>query len=320
MWRQAVRECVAQAVGDKGKLTLVLSPDVDGVMASVIVSIYAKNVLGVDTEIIGTYDANCLRLTGSATMADAVAALWIDLDVRFRDVRHVLGQHFLGNVQVCAPGYFNPNLFFDVRFNMSEKCPISTTHLVLWGLFDDETDASRVLGNKYSLARSVVAHADSLYMIVEKYEKNVRAWAKKLFPDGAYPKTFAMLLDGSYKEGSAKVHRDCLRGILPFLNVATVGNSWSAFRGHQTVSNEDHMGSVRGMLGKFAAYMRAPPPLMQGGERVVWSGERKGLSTVEYDWGDDTLDNTFDKQKVVSHAIVNARTISITVGKELGVF
>ena len=205
-WQQAVKDCIASAVRPEG-LRLVISPDVDGITATVLVTMYARVHHDVPVVVIGTYDSEHLRLVEGYTAEDTKQALWLDLDVNFHgNVKHVLGQHFVGNVQVESPGYFNPNLFFDVRRNMGQKCPVSTTHLVLWGLFGDESIVP-ILQHKFSLARAAVAHADSLYWIVDSYGKNVKHWAKQLFPDQArLPTTLQLLMDGEYQEHAAKVH------------------------------------------------------------------------------------------------------------------
>lgn len=315
-WQQAVQECIQRAVRPEG-LHLVISPDVDGITATVLVTMYTRVHHDVPVVVIGTYDSEHLRLVEGYTVEDTKHALWLDLDVNFNgNVKHVLGQHFLGNVQVETPAYFNPNLFFDVRCNMGKKCPISTTHLVLWGLFGDEAIVP-ILKHKFSLARAAIAHADSLYWIVDSYSKNVNHWAKQLFPTSSLPKTLQLLMDGEYQEHAAKVHHHFLTLIGPHLKSTTFKpKDWTSFRGHQTVKDEDHLEHVRAMIHIVAQCFRNDPPSMGTQGRVAWKGKREYLNTMQYDWTDAHFQAQLREKGVVSHAIVNTQTVSATTAPQ----
>ena len=207
MWKKKIRDIVKQAISENNNLNIVLSPDVDGIVSTVILAKYAKEVHGATTNVIGTYDSEVLRMTAEHTTKDAKRALWVDLDVRF-DVPFVIGQHFLGKSNV-GNTYFNPNIEMGVTSNMFEKCPISTTHLLLWSLYDEEGGmCDNLAGDGVTCARAAVAHADSLYIIAKKYNRNVWRWARMLFvnnadadsDDAQLPQTLKMLLGNTYNK------------------------------------------------------------------------------------------------------------------------
>lgn len=310
LWKTRLKDVVHGAVARKA-LRIVLSPDVDGILSTVLVSEYARR-MGVEPEVIGSYDSSKLRLVPPYTVADAKAALWVDLDVAGM---RCIGQHFLGTVQ-DDPRSFNPNLVFHVHVNMREKCPVSTTHLVLWGLFPTEAAASAVLAHKFSLARSAVAHADSLYIIVESYRPNVERWMGNLFPDGNLPRTMDLLLDGTYRREAKKIHRHFLNLIEEdVVHFRPLDDTWESFKGRQSVGDVAHLSTVQKMLRLFAKLLRVDPPRQQDGERVAWEGKRVMLDTVQFDWADPGFEALLKKEGVVSHALVNARTCSVTVGE-----
>lgn len=325
MWKEKIRDIVKQAISENNNLNIVLSPDVDGIVSTVILAKYAKEVHGATTNVIGTYDSEVLRMTAEHTTKDAKRALWVDLDVRF-DVPFVIGQHFLGKSNVGST-YFNPNIEMGVTSNMFEKCPISTTHLLLWSLYDEEGGmCDNLAGDGVTCARAAVAHADSLYIIAKKYNRNVWRWARMLFvnnadadsDDAQLPQTLKMLLGNTYNKNALDAHHEFLCSIVPHVACSGVPKkSWINFRRHQAVKRNGHMGHVRAMLGIVAGHFGVDQPQMEEGERVVWRGRRAMWDADKYDWASDQFEKQLASAKVMSHAIVNRKTISVTLGKPL---
>ena len=312
-WQQGIKQVVDDAIDENNVLRIVLSPDVDGILATVIVGEYVRRAHGATIEVIGTYDSCQVRLVPPSTMQDAKRALWVDIDTDVPGVQ-CIGQHFLGTIK-AREGYFNPNLFFHVLTNMRHKCPISTTHLVLWGLFECETDASPIFAHKFSLARSAVCHADSLYIIVDDYRENVVRWSTWLFPDGKLPATLSMLLDGTYRMKSIKVHHHMLTCINnDVVHYSPLAPDWSSFKGRQSVGDEHHMETVNKLLQLFSRWLKVSPPVMLPGESIGWKGSRVMLDTMKYDWCDPRFESVLQEEGVVSHALVNSRICSATVG------
>lgn len=316
MWRQKIKDIVKRAICNDN-LTVVLSPDVDGIVSTIILTEYARKEHNATVEVIGTYDSETLKMVEGADVEDAKKAVWVDLDVRF-DVPYVIGQHFLGKSDI-GESYFNPNIEMGVTANMFSKCPISTTHLMLWGLFDDEEEVCDALKtDDVTCARAAVAHADSLYMIVKKYKRNVWKWARMLFDEDALPKTLKMLLGNTYNKNALDAHHEFLCSIVP--HIACRGEpkkSWIEFKRHQTVKRKGHMQHVNAMLDIVADHFGVQPPTMRNGEHVVWKGRRAMWNAEGYDWASDEFEKQLASAKVRSHAIVNRNTISVTVGKPL---
>ena len=316
MWRQKIRGIVKRAISDN-TLTVVLSPDVDGIVSTIILAEYARREHNASVEVIGTYDSESLRMVEGASVDDAKKAVWVDLDVRF-DVPYVIGQHFLGNSSV-GESYFNPNLEMGVTANMFSKCPISTTHLLLWGLFDEEGHACDALkGEEVTCARAAVAHADSLYIIAKKYNRNVWKWARMLFEEEIFPQTLKMLLGNTYNQNALEAHHKFLCSIVPHISCSgKPKKSWIEFRRHQSVKKNGHMGHVKAMIDIVAGHFGVEPPAMRNGQHVVWKGRRVMWDAASHDWASEEFEQQLAKAKVRSHAIVNRNTISVTVGKPL---
>lgn len=324
MWKKKIRDIVKRAV-DNGNLNIVLSPDVDGIVSTVILAKYAREVHDAETNVIGTYDSEALRMAGEYGPADAKKALWVDLDVRF-DVPYVIGQHFLGKSNI-GDTYFNPNIEMGVTSNMFEKCPISTTHLLLWSLYENEGDmCDNLAGEDVTCARAAVAHADSLYIIAKKYNRNVWRWARMLFMTNAdadsddveLPQTLKMLLGNTYNKNGLDAHHEFLCSIVP--HIACKGmpkKTWMDFRRHQSVKRNGHMQHVKALLRTVAAHFGVGAPRMEDGERVVWRGRRAMWDADKYNWASGEFEAQLASAKVMSHAIVNRKTISVTLGKPL---
>ena len=181
MWKALLETCVLRAVRINNffekRVRVVLSPDVDGILSTVLLSEYLWTRHGVTTEIVGTYNGRHVRTVNGATAKDLRNCLWVDLDVRFTEVAHSIGQHFLGPLTVrTAAGAFNPNVLFQVE-KMAEKYPFGTAHLVLFGLCPEIADRAD------GIAKALLCHADSCFWVCGKYRKNARRWAERMFPN-----------------------------------------------------------------------------------------------------------------------------------------
>ena len=71
------------------------------------------------------------------------------------------------------------------------------------------------------------------------------------------------------------------------------------------------------MLGIVAGHFGVDQPQMEEGERVVWRGRRAMWDADKYDWASDQFEKQLASANVMSHAIVNRKTISVTLGKPL---
>ena len=96
-WQQGIKQVVDDAIDENNVLRIVLSPDVDGILATVIVGEYVRRAHGATIEVIGTYDSCQVRLVPPSTMQDAKRALWVDIDTDVPGVQ-CIGQHFLGTI------------------------------------------------------------------------------------------------------------------------------------------------------------------------------------------------------------------------------
>lgn len=227
--RTKMRGIVEAAIDSRMKrLLLVWSPDLDGEAACALIAIYVQQTHpSIAVHKIGTY--NSLRLAkphDGWTADDLTNALWVDLDVNFKGVKYCIGQHLLGHAErTNSPHYFNIHFEFEFDFDpptsSSNKCPFSTTHLVLWLLFENEEDVPSLKEtNTNPAARAVVAHADSLYAIALTYPDNVERWADRLFGTDvkAWPTTLRMLCSGTYFAEMATAHHALLT------ELAAIGN------------------------------------------------------------------------------------------------
>lgn len=317
-WSTAVRQCIHEAVYDD-ELNVIVSPDVDGILSFYFVREYLKGH-GISATLVGQYNSKEITAYQSKPI-DIERTLFLDLDVRF--AKHVIGQHYLGEVTVPEKTYFNPNVFFNVQTVYASKYPFGTAHLIFWALFPEEgnrLETFPILKNRFSLARSLIVHADSTYSNCHNYHRNAMDWCKRLFGDIDHaPRTLRMLLDASYRAHSLLVHRHLIQTLQPLVrcsssSLSDVGEvEWKHLGGHQTCVD---VSSVFALLRLCEKHFRTKT---SGGsekqvvtERLCWSGN---LDCVKYHVVGDNLEVFLQKNDVQSHAIVNMRTISVTFGK-----
>jgi hypothetical protein len=314
-WTSAVRQCIHEAVYDKA-LKVIVSPDVDGILSFYFVREYLKEH-GISATLVGQYNSKEITAYQSEPIV-LDRTLFLDLDVRF--AKHVIGQHYLGEVTVPEKTYFNPNVFFQVQTVYASKYPFGTAHLVFWALFPTEKDRLKtfpILKNRFSLARSLIVHADSTYSNCHNYHRNAMNWCKRLFGDIDHaPRTLRMLLDASYRAHSLLVHRRLIQTLQPLVRGSSSVDSvveWKHCGGHQTCVD---ISSVFALLRLCEQHFRTKT---SGGsqkqvvtERLCWRGV---LECVKYHVVGNNLEVFLQKNDVQSHAIVNMRTISVTFGK-----
>ena len=316
-WKTAVRECIESAVYDK-TVQVIVSPDVDGILSFYVVREYFESK-GIHVDLVGQYDSREIKLYFQEKV-NLDQALYLDLDVRF--AKHVIGQHYLGDVVVPEKTYFNPNLFFGIKTVYTSKYPFGTAHLLLWSLFPSETLRTTtfpILKNRFSLARCLIVHADSTYSNCHHYHRNAMEWSRRLFGDiDEAPLTLRMLLDGTYRSHCLLVHKHMLRTIQPYVHGPVQKHpvqkkqsqvEWKHFGGHQTCTSID---SVFQLLRVCEHHFRTPQhAIPKCTPSVFWKGE---LDRVKYHVVGENIEGFLQKQNVQSHAIVNMRTISVTFG------
>jgi hypothetical protein len=303
-WKEAIKACVEACVRDKN-VDVVLSPDVDGVVAFYLLRRYLAQT-GRTATIVGQYDSKTLYLYEGVETAKH--ALFLDLDVHFTP--HCIGQHVIGNVKAPPGLYFNPNRHFDVR-NYASKFPFGTCHLMLWALFPDEGEVLRS-----PEAEALLWHADSAYANARKYKPNATAWARgRLFPGVAPPPSLARAVDGSYFQTHLRAHANVVNRLRGNVRPnGKEGGEWDAFAGLQSCASRGAVGDLVGVCeevfdGKAPTVSPASSSKPPG--RTVWTGE---LRRIQRHLVKDMAEYAA-KYGVVSHAIVNTRVVSMTFGE-----
>lgn len=314
-WTTAVRDCIHAAIYD-GVLKVIVSPDVDGVLSFYLVREYLKKQ-GVAATLVGQYDSKAITAFQSEPI-NIEQTLFLDLDVRF--AKHAIGQHYLGEVTVPEKTYFNPNAFFGIQTAYSSKYPFGTAHLLFWALFPTEKDRLTtfpILKNRFSLARSLIVHADSTYSNCHYYHRNAMEWCRRLFGDIDHaPRTLCMLLDASYRAHSLVVHQHLIRTLQPLVKCSSsVITEWKHLAGHQTCTSVDNVFRLLHLCERHFRTLSSTKIPTTVTTRIGWKGE---LDCVKYHIVGDNLETFLQKNNVQSHAIVNMRTVSVTFGTHPG--
>ena len=318
MWKALLETCVLRAVRINNffekRVRVVLSPDVDGILSAVLLSEYLWTRHQVQTEIVGAYNGRHVRTVNGTTANDLRNCLWVDLDVRFTEVAHSLGQHFLGPLTVrTAAGAFNPNVLFQVE-KMAEKYPFGTAHLVLFGLCPEV--ARRAEG----VARALLCHADSCFWVCGKYRQNARRWAERLFPGDPL---IEELLSGAYDGSGIEGHEAFVEAIRPRVyrgkEQSASSERWQKCTGHQTVRANNAYAlfkNVNHLADAFAALLGTRPPVTHDPETAatVWEGTK---IRVEPSPMTRDLEAYMQAFQIRSHAVTGGNVISMTQGPPL---
>ena len=299
MWKQRLKEVVAPFLETEEKtIDCIVSPDIDGIVSALILNQYAKK-FGKEIKIIGLY--NSKQLYSPFDLEQCKRAIWLDLDCRFEKVAHI-GQHLLGNVSINREA-FNPNIHFEI-FNIFEKYPFSTSHLLLFGLFDSSTDAFSVFQEKFSLAGSVLAHCDSTYKNCMVYPQNCKDWCDRLFQNNI-PRHFSLLLRGEYHEKAFKVHSHACQLMSDFLYSGNQKKEgWPKWNGMQNVKSYDLIEPLMKQLGKI--FRCETPECFLEEMKIVVAGKLER-------WDANQVENLNNNPSIISHAILSRRYLSVTV-------
>ena len=292
---------------DKRTIPLVVSPDWDGVLSTVLFCEYARRK-GIECTVVGTYD--CKKIVCGESITDVEAALFLDLDLPMDKVCHI-GQHLIGHVPLSNSCSFNPNHHFQNSETWT-KFPFSTAHLIYYGLFQaDERPICRQ-------AEVALAHCDSSWSNARKYKRNCAAWTKKMFPGEVW---MERLLDGRYKEECLHDHTELVQSIRPYVKVpkkrkrdGLVEKGWDACAGHQTA--KDVTTAFPALLALAAAALKLPVPASQRLTKVLYSGTRKMVPLMEA-MGEHGLEAFLTEKRAKSHAIVSSRMLSYTVSNAI---
>lgn len=320
MWQQAIKRCVNNAVQTHKRsntkyIDIVLSPDVDGILSSLLISEYA-NTKGWVVNIVGSYNGRSLRSFGNTDAARVSNALWVDLDVRF-NVRSI-GQHYLGSSAVHV-GTFNPNVFYSV-VSMRTKYPFSTSTLLHWALCPTYVFTP--------IGEAALVHADSAYWVAVQYHKNSTDWCNLLF-NSSIPPLFQHLLDGTYLKTRLDTHKQFVNKIAPWTfstkkrdfphvdGIDVVG--WRETMGRQTckiVNNINHTSCINNLMKYMANILPLHVPTLfdPNQTRLIWRGTKMMIEPSPYT---QDLEAYLQQHNIRSHAITSSRCISVTQGPSL---
>ena len=141
---------------------LIVSPDVDGFMTAKLINRYNGSV------VVGGYDKNIL------TLADGInpeECLFVDCDMN-RPEFVSIGNHMRMLSDNMSLKSFNPNVHFEVK-TYTEKFPYATCFLITFATDLETSD----------LDKNRMAYADSTYKNLEKYSRNMRNWATRIYHD-----------------------------------------------------------------------------------------------------------------------------------------
>jgi hypothetical protein len=314
-WKDAVKTCVNAAVRN-GKVQVVCSPDVDGVVSFFLLQEYLKKQF-VRATLVGEYDSEQLLLykydnKPTEDIQNIIEhALFLDLDIRFAP--HAIGQHFLGNVSIPKDTYFNPNVFFDIHeHGYTSKYPFGTAQLLMWALFD-ETEFS-TFKHPYSLAQSLFVHADSTYMNCKAYKRNATNWACRLFNSvEESPPSLQRLLSGEYYKNGSKVHNHVLNDIQAHVQGGGFTENdftFDRYVGHQVCSSTKDVFALLDVCAKYFRREKNMENIVPSNTVVGWKGElRKVKRHLIKDMG-----VFLEQNSVQSHAQINLRNVSCTFG------
>lgn len=296
MWKKQLR-AVIEPFLLHDVIPVVVSPDMDGIVSTLILHQYVQQFKK-RVKIIGTYNSKTVMATTS--FDEAKRALWVDIDCRFTGVAHI-GQHLLGDVTL-NPHSFNPNHCFQ-EHTIYNKYPWGTAQLMLWGLFEKETDAFPIFREKFGLAKAAFLHCDSTYNNCIQYATNSKHWADVLFHDDGAPLSLKDVLNGSYHTNALKVHCHMLKMVGPHVK----GGGKRRTMGWQQCTKQQTVTAIPPLLQVLANMFRCnAPDCALDGAAPVFAGRLER-------WSTDNVHQVEIHPEVVSHAIINRKTISVTL-------
>lgn len=299
-----------------------MSPDVDGVLSSVLLSHYVRREYDAEAQLVGTFNGRYLRLVGDHSLDVLRGSMFLDLDVRFSEVAHSIGQHFLGPLSVRASaGAFNPNRFFAIE-KMPDKYPFATAHLLLFGLLN--TAKMTMPFTNTPDAKALLSHADSFFWVCNKYKANSQRWADRLYGAEPTPPFLRAMLDGTYMREAAADHRRFVERLKPHVYPGNVqddfSDAWKSCTGHQTCRSPNdivHARNVNALAALFSELLGVDGPTTYdpAATRVVWEGTK--LRAEAYPRLMETLERYLQEHNIRSHAVTGARSIAMSQGPDL---
>tara|TARA_Y100001970_G_scaffold271246_1_gene366214 strand:- start:144 stop:1109 length:966 start_codon:yes stop_codon:yes gene_type:complete len=308
-WKTIFKANVDAFVAKHKKVDIVLSPDWDGILSTVLLHHYVRRTHShVPVQIVGTYD--CKQIVTLGKEQSVEEALFLDLDLPMDGVCHI-GQHLLGYIPLSNDLSFNPNSFFQ-NYETWTKYPFGTAQMVFYGLFD-ECDFPPV-------AETLLAHADSSHANAKKYRPNCKQWVDKMYKGKSYMEN---LVNGTYFEHGLKEHLVLVEFLEPhvMLKKKYIGkqDGWDKCQSRQTVKGKDEVHMIRNMhlLLDFAAVcLKVDCPALAGKPstaRCIWSGRRKMVPLGEANSCDGGMQAYLKKKHAKSHAVVSSRILSFTM-------
>lgn len=318
MWRAVFQNKVdaflAECKRTKGVLPIIISPDIDGVVSSILLSKYALAKFQMKTQLNGTYDCKRIVTVGGDSLVEE--CLWVDLDLPMKNVMCV-GQHLCGKVPYTHPLSFNPNSFFE-SYETWTKFPFGTAQLFHSGLF--ETTPYEI----GSPAEALLAHCDSTFFNCKKYRPNCKKWVEKMFPDCPF---MERLIDNSYEKSMLGTHTKVVEAFEPFVSVKKKyresAEGWERVRSRQTClglkkAPVEGMENLREMFlacegilggGEAKVHFRGDP----SSAIILWTGRQKVVPLFSERVQTEGLETYLKKVGAQSHAIINSRLLSLTL-------
>ena len=308
-WKHILKKNIDSFVAKHQKVEVVLSPDWDGILSTVLLCHYMKTSHpSVPVVVTGTYD--CKKIVTLGKQTNVREALFLDLDLPMDGVCHI-GQHLLGYIPLSNQLSFNPNAYFE-NYETWTKYPFGTAQMMFYGLFE-EKDFPPV-------AETLLAHADSSHANAKKYAPNCRNWIEKMYKGEPY---MERLVNGTYFKEGLQSHLDLIDFIEPHVSVKKkyVGKAagWDRCRSRQTVKGKDEISCIRNVetLLTFAAEcLKVDAPKLAGDAataKCIWAGRRKMVTLGEANACEGGMKAFLTKKKAKSHAIVSSRMLSMTM-------
>ena len=301
-WKTVLRKKMEAFVKAQSSVRLMVSPDWDGAVSTVLFHEYMKRTHPtVSTTVLGTYDCETMMVTAGSSVE---GCLFMDLDLPLDGCVHI-GQHLIG-VPLCNSMSFNPNAFFD-NMETWTKYPFGTAQLIYYGLFGKEEEPPHG-----PLAEVALGHADSTHLNCQKYKPNCKKWTERMFPGTEY---MHRMLNGTYKKECLPQHVELMENIEPFVKMKRkreTETGWDRCTKRQTAKDLRQFSSL--LLVAARCFGIEPPPWEGDVEEAtrIWSGRKKmiplGEAAVEAG-----LEAYLRKHSVKSHAIVSTRMLSVTL-------
>lgn len=315
---------------------IVTSPDVDGILSTLVVSLNTGATLA------GIYTTqHYLSLDGS-DMDDARNALWLDHDISQMGIR-CIGQHLVNHsvddrLPSRHPVSFNPNIFYGQAYPDSfrgwrgqtrDKYPFATVHLLMSALGINEPP-------KNSHGYYLLAHADGSWGTCQDYCDNTKIWYDLMFD--ANDKVLTDIVCSNYCDdsGNFSKHKEVVdklkqRGIESRSSRESqstkIPEKWRGLQGHQRIAyRKSHSHAEldkvnHRWLTKFNNVMSLVSDLT--GWSMKTPSEIVGVATgrVQTPNPESIQPGHFDQymkdKKIFSHAIKNRKQLRYTTDLEI---